>query len=150
MIQVQRKKEEDVMYFTTEKINDSSLIDVSVQEDRLEDVDHSDNDDSYEDLNQDYEHLDEEVVRSPSPKSRKTKTKEQTSQKYQCHQCGLTFTSQDLLKMHMHEIHETQLHTRYLNDTLILKFCRLYIYITDLCAGIVDTTSSTQSRLLST
>lgn len=114
------------MYFRTEKI-DSSLIDVSVQEDRLEDFDHSDNDDSYEDLNQDYEHLDEEVVRSPSPKSRKTKTKEQTSQKYQCHQCGLTFTSQDLLKMHMHEIHETQLHTRYLNDTLILKFCRLYI-----------------------
>lgn len=107
MIQVQRKEEDD-----------SSLIDVSIQEDRLEDVDHSDNEDSYEELNQDYEELNVQLLRStPSPKSRKTNTKKQTSQKYQCHQCGLTFTSPDLLKMHMHEIHETQLHTRYLHAT---------------------------------
>lgn len=101
MIQVQRKDDDD-----------SSLIDVSIQEERLEDVDHSDN----EEHNQDYEDLNVQLLRStPSPKSRKTNTKEQTSQKYQCHQCGLTFTSPDLLKMHMHEIHDTQLHTRYLN-----------------------------------
>ncbi|XP_017845198.1 transcription factor Ouib [Drosophila busckii] len=45
----------------------------------------------------------------PTPsKSRRTKL-----QKFQCHECGLTFKSTDLLKMHMHEQHQQQLQTRF-------------------------------------
>lgn len=110
-----------------------------IEEERLEEIDNSD-DEKY------YEAVDVQPLVStpspPSPMSKKKIKREPRNHKYQCHQCGLTFTSQDLLKMHMHQSHDMQLHTRF-----VYIFFFVYTFskhmILDLCASIADTILNT-------
>ncbi|XP_064550110.1 zinc finger protein 836-like [Drosophila montana] len=114
LIKVQVKDEEieqEIMSCSESNMPHSpSNSDLLIEEERLEEIDISD-DEKY------YEAVDVQPLVStpspPSPSAKKKIKKEPRNHKYQCHQCGLTFTSQDLLKMHMHQCHDMQLHTRF-------------------------------------
>ncbi|KAL7728397.1 hypothetical protein ACLKA6_005160 [Drosophila palustris] len=105
LIKVQIKDEAEEMEMHSPEPSNSDL---GVEEEQLEFLDISDNEIYYE-----------EVDKQPLPSAKaqpkiRTKSKKPLkSFKFQCHECGLTFGSQDLLKMHMHQMHNMQLHTRF-------------------------------------
>ncbi|XP_034489075.1 zinc finger protein 880-like [Drosophila innubila] len=108
LINVQMKEETEDMDSPESIIqHSSSHSDLSIQEERLEDIAISDNEIYYEEDDV------PPLASTKSPPIIKKSKKQSKSFKYQCHECGLTFSSQDLLKMHMHQIHSMQLHTRF-------------------------------------
>ncbi|XP_034114773.2 zinc finger protein 699-like isoform X1 [Drosophila albomicans] len=111
VINVHMKEESDEMDYpeslsiTQDRASEAHL---KTDEVRLEDIDISDSEEYYEEV--DVQPLPLPTAPPTNPKKLK---KDDNTLKLQCHECGLTFTSQDLLKMHMHQTHNMQLHTRF-------------------------------------
>jgi len=102
LINVQMKQEEPEDMDTPERNGN-----LSIEEERLEGVDISDNENYSEEVE-----VQPLLSKAKSSTIRKKMKKQSKTIKYQCHECGLTFKTQDLLKMHMHELHDMKLHTR--------------------------------------
>ncbi|KAH8358768.1 hypothetical protein KR093_002274 [Drosophila rubida] len=111
LIHVQIKEElDEVDYPESLPISQGNSINahLSTDEVQLVEIETSDNEDYYEEV------AAQPLAPKPSTLSQRKKTKiDAKTLKFQCHECGLTFSSQDLLKMHMHQTHNMQLHTRF-------------------------------------
>ncbi|XP_017967670.1 zinc finger protein interacting with ribonucleoprotein K [Drosophila navojoa] len=112
LIKVQIKKETTkskvIAYPQFNIVESASDTEIAVEEQRLENVEISEDENYYEEI--EVEPL--QSIASP-PSSSNIKLQENKNPKCQCHQCGLTFATQDLLKMHMHQSHDMQLQTRF-------------------------------------
>ncbi|XP_023177938.2 zinc finger protein 771 isoform X2 [Drosophila hydei] len=109
LIKVQVKEESEVIAYPESNMAGSPITtEIAVEEELLDDIDISEGENYYEEV--DVQPLPPAAL--PTPSKMKFKS-EKKNHKSQCHQCGLTFSSQDLLKMHMHQSHDMQLHTRF-------------------------------------
>ncbi|EDV98591.1 GH22380 [Drosophila grimshawi] len=112
LLQVQFKEEAEQEILTYPESPTQHIIrstDLDMEDEQLEDFVNSDNENYYEEKVE----IQPLPTATPSALIRKKYKREPRNQKYQCHQCGLTFTNQDQLKMHMHQVHDVQLQTRF-------------------------------------